>query len=61
MGASEIFTEMHRLSHDNDLRYEMLMRGVRRLLKMKQEQGFVKRAYTRRLRRNKPIKVEAWK
>jgi len=61
MGASEIFTEMHRLSHDNDLRYEMLMRGVRRLLKMKKEQGFIKRMYVRNQRRSKPIKVDPWK
>jgi len=61
MGASEIFTEMHRLSHDNDLRYEMLMRGVRILQETKKEQGFIKRMYTRSLRRSKPIKVDAWK
>ncbi|MFD0712592.1 hypothetical protein [Paenibacillus sp. GCM10027626] len=58
---NEIFQEMHKLGHDDERRYQLLMRGVRKLQeKKKKEQGFLKRVYNSRLRKNKQYAADAW-
>ncbi len=55
--VSRIVEEAHKLSHLDEMRYKILLRGMQTILKEKKEQ----KLYQRILKRRKRIKVSSWK
>lgn len=55
--SEEFLTELHKISHDDDWRYKLLMQGVKRTLAIRKSESVLKR-YMRRKTRCTPA---VWK
>ncbi|WP_418040287.1 hypothetical protein [Paenibacillus xylanilyticus] len=53
------FEEMHKLGHDDELRYRLLIRGVKQLLENQKKEG-IKRSRLLNLRKKKEPQVANW-
>ncbi|OMF37279.1 hypothetical protein BK133_06670 [Paenibacillus sp. FSL H8-0548] len=58
---TDFFKEVHKLGHDDEWRYHLLIRGLRKIQEEKQNQGFFKRLERRLVRKYKKIEISAWK
>lgn len=53
------FEEMHKLGHDDELRYRLLIRGVKQLLE-NQKKERIKRSRLPNLRKKKELQAANW-
>ncbi|MCG7386471.1 hypothetical protein MH144_28020 [Paenibacillus sp. ACRRY] len=53
------FEEMHKLGHDDELRYRLLIRGVKQLLE-NQKMERIKRSRLLNLRKKKELQAANW-
>lgn len=53
------FEEMHKLGHDDELRYRLLIRGVKQLLENQKREG-IKRSRLLNLRKKKEPQAANW-
>ncbi|GAB1159745.1 hypothetical protein YWY31_57700 [Paenibacillus illinoisensis] len=53
------FEEMHKLGHDDELRYRLLIRGVKQLLENQKKEG-IKRSRLLNLRKKKEPQAANW-
>ncbi|MCR8631952.1 MULTISPECIES: hypothetical protein [Paenibacillus] len=51
------FKELRKISYEDDMRYKLLLRGVKQILEKKREEGLLKRMF----RKKKHIEAKAWK
>jgi hypothetical protein len=54
---SRLVEEAHKLSHYDEMRYKILLRGMQTMLKQKKEQ----KLYQRILKRRKKLTASSWK
>lgn len=58
--SKSIFQEMHQLSHDDELRYQLLMRGVRRRLEEQKQNRYNLIEQMRFRKKLREIQVKQW-
>ncbi|WP_130615932.1 hypothetical protein [Cohnella abietis] len=57
---TKVLKEMHKLSHDNEQRYQLLMRYLRLREKEKKQRGLLSRLKKQWNAHNKNITAETW-
>ncbi|WP_179232752.1 hypothetical protein [Paenibacillus rigui] len=51
------FKQLRKMSYEDEMRYRLLIRGVKQILVEKKEEGLLKKLF----RRKKHIEAKAWK
>ncbi|WP_426643594.1 hypothetical protein [Paenibacillus illinoisensis] len=54
------FDEMHKLGHDDELRYRLLIRGVKQLLENQKKERIKQRSQLLKLRKKKEPQAANW-
>ncbi|SFF28592.1 hypothetical protein SAMN04487969_12314 [Paenibacillus algorifonticola] len=60
MGAEHL-KEFQSLKHEDEMRYMLLLRDVKGMLKERKEEPFMKRLKRRWMKKNRKIQASAWK
>lgn len=53
----KFFSQLQTMSHDDEMRYRVLIRGVKQILDEKQKKGLLKKMFPKK----KHIEAKAWK
>ncbi|WP_440112788.1 hypothetical protein [Paenibacillus sp. QZ-Y1] len=60
MSNKAIFEEMHQLSHNDDLRYRLLMRGVKQLLQEQKQNRYNLLEKLKYRKKQRSIQAKEW-
>ncbi|HEY2491749.1 MAG TPA: hypothetical protein VGI33_02315 [Paenibacillus sp.] len=57
---ANFFEEIQKLSHTDEFRYRLLIQGMRRLLRVKKEEGMVKKLKDKWLAGTRKVEAAPW-